>query len=226
MQRSFGWLEILLFLLVVFAVAIELRLVLLLNLSWDEFHYLSRIYEHSRGELPYRLQTLHVALFSWLPRVSQSEVEQILAARWVMFAFGIGTRVLLYGIARHFVSRVGALCTVLAYSSFSYVLHHGSSFRFDPLLTFFGLNIELGPIADWSLDLEDGKQIRVGTEKFETSTPGIFAIGDINSYPGKLKLILAGFSEAAMAAHAIHPLVYPGEALHWEYSTTKGLPDG
>jgi thioredoxin reductase (NADPH) len=54
--------------------------------------------------------------------------------------------------------------------------------------------------------------------------PGIFAIGDVASYPGKLKLILSGFAEAAMAAHAIHPLVFPGEALHFEYSTTKGVP--
>jgi len=56
------------------------------------------------------------------------------------------------------------------------------------------------------------------------SLPGIFAIGDIASYPGKLKLILSGFAEAALAAHAIHPLVHPGEALHFEYSTMKGVP--
>jgi thioredoxin reductase (NADPH) len=58
----------------------------------------------------------------------------------------------------------------------------------------------------------------------ETSTPGIFAIGDIAHYPGKLKLILCGFSEAALAAHAIHPRVHPGQALHFEYSTTTGVP--
>jgi thioredoxin reductase (NADPH) len=57
-----------------------------------------------------------------------------------------------------------------------------------------------------------------------TSAPGVFAIGDIATYPGKLKLILCGFSEAAMAAHAIHPLVHPGAALHFEYSTSKGVP--
>jgi thioredoxin reductase (NADPH) len=58
-----------------------------------------------------------------------------------------------------------------------------------------------------------------------TSAPGIFAIGDIVTYPGKLKLILSGFAEAAMAAHAIYKLVYPDKELHFEYSTTKGLPD-
>ncbi len=61
-------------------------------------------------------------------------------------------------------------------------------------------------------------------ESAPRSAPGIFAIGDIATYPGKLKLILCGFSEAAMAAHAIYPLVHPGEALHFEYSTTKGVP--
>ena len=59
-----------------------------------------------------------------------------------------------------------------------------------------------------------------------TSRAGIFAIGDICAYPGKLKLILTGFAEAAVAAHAIHPLVHPGQALHFEYSTTKGVPGG
>ncbi len=93
----------------------------------------------------------------------------------------------------------------------------------DHLLAFFGLSMNLGPIAHWGLDL-DHHHIVVDPATCQTSQPGIFAVGDISSYPGKLKLILCGFSEAAMAAHAIHPLVHPGEALHWEYSTTKGLP--
>ena len=58
----------------------------------------------------------------------------------------------------------------------------------------------------------------------QTSMPGIFAVGDIVTYPGKLKLILQGFAEAAVAAHAIHPIIYPDVALHFEYSTTKGVP--
>ena len=93
----------------------------------------------------------------------------------------------------------------------------------DSLLPFFGLSMNLGPIADWGLDLEH-HHIVVNPATSETSHAGIFAIGDISHYQGKLKLILAGFSEAAFAAHAIRPLVYPGEALHWEYSTTKGVP--
>ena len=93
----------------------------------------------------------------------------------------------------------------------------------DLLLPFFGLAMNLGPIAGWGLNLERN-HITVAPATCATSAPGIYAIGDIATYPGKLKLILSGFSEAAMAAHAIHPLVRPGEVLHFEYSTTKGLP--
>lgn len=93
----------------------------------------------------------------------------------------------------------------------------------DALLAFFGLSMNLGPIADWGLNL-DRNHIHVLPPSCATSAPGVFAIGDIASYPGKLKLILCGFSEAAQAAHAIHPLVHPGEALHFEYSTSKGVP--
>jgi thioredoxin reductase (NADPH) len=95
----------------------------------------------------------------------------------------------------------------------------------DILLPFFGLAMDLGPIAHWGLNLERN-HISVDPESCATSQPGIFAIGDIANYPGKLKLILCGFSEAAMAAHAIYPLVHPGEALHFEYSTSKGVPVG
>lgn len=91
----------------------------------------------------------------------------------------------------------------------------------DRLLTFFGLNIELGPIADWQLDLEDGKQIRVDTEKFQTSTPGVFAVGDINHYPGKLKLILSGFHETALAAQEAFRIARPDEKLRFQYTTSS-----
>ena len=93
----------------------------------------------------------------------------------------------------------------------------------DSLLPFFGLATDLGPLADWRLSL-DHQRISVDPATCATSRPGIFAIGDIATYPGKLKLILSGFAEAALAAHAIHPLVHPGEALHFEYSTMKGVP--
>jgi thioredoxin reductase (NADPH) len=100
---------------------------------------------------------------------------------------------------------------------------HTKTVPADALLAFFGLAMNLGPIAEWGLNL-DRHHVTVDPSTCATSVPGIFAIGDIATYPGKLKLILCGFSEAAMAAHAIHPLVHPGEALHFEYSTTKGVP--
>ena len=93
----------------------------------------------------------------------------------------------------------------------------------DVLLPFFGLSMNLGPIADWGLAL-DKSHIAIDQATAATSAPGIFAVGDIATYPHKLKLILTGFAEAASAAHAIHPLAHPGEVLHFEYSTTSGVP--
>ena len=93
----------------------------------------------------------------------------------------------------------------------------------DILLPFYGLEMKLGPIAEWGLNLERNR-ILVDAATCQTNVEGVFAVGDIASYPGKLKLILSGFSEAAMAAHTIFSLVRPGEALHFEYSTHKGLP--
>ena len=93
----------------------------------------------------------------------------------------------------------------------------------DALLPFFGLSQQLGPIAQWGLELQR-HHVAVDPATCATGRPGIFAIGDIVTYPGKLKLILTGFAEAATAAHAIFPLVHRGEALHFEYSTTKGIP--
>jgi len=93
----------------------------------------------------------------------------------------------------------------------------------DILLPFFGLAMELGPIADWGLALERHHLV-VDPARMATSTAGVFAIGDIVTYPGKLKLILQGFAEAAVAAHGIYPIVHPDVALHFEYSTSKGIP--
>jgi thioredoxin reductase (NADPH) len=93
----------------------------------------------------------------------------------------------------------------------------------ETLLPFYGLAMSLGPIADWGLDIEH-HHVRVDPRTCLTNVENVFAIGDIATYPGKLKLILSGFSEAAMAAHAAYPLVFEGKQLHFEYSTTKGLP--
>jgi thioredoxin reductase (NADPH) len=90
----------------------------------------------------------------------------------------------------------------------------------DMLLVFFGLSPKLGPIAQWGLGLER-KQIVVDTEKFQTNVPGIFAVGDINVYPGKKKLILSGFHEAALAAFGAAPIVFPDKRVLLQYTTTS-----
>jgi thioredoxin reductase (NADPH) len=90
----------------------------------------------------------------------------------------------------------------------------------DDLLIFFGLSPKLGPIADWGLDI-DRKQIAVDTEKFQTSIPGIYAVGDINIYPGKKKLILSGFHEAALAAFAAAAYLNPEKHIQLQYTTTS-----
>jgi len=90
----------------------------------------------------------------------------------------------------------------------------------DALLPFFGLAQELGPISDWGLNLKN-HHILVDSPYFETNISGIYAIGDIASYPGKLKLILTGFAEAASSLHHAYSRVFDGKALHFEYSTTK-----
>jgi len=90
----------------------------------------------------------------------------------------------------------------------------------DRVLAFFGLHPKLGPIAEWGLELEK-KALKVDTEKFQTTVPGIFAVGDINTYPGKKKLILSGFHEAALAAFGIQAYLYPAKRQFLQYTTTS-----
>ncbi len=90
----------------------------------------------------------------------------------------------------------------------------------DAMLPFFGLTMKLGPVANWGLKME-GDLIAVDTAAFETSVPGIFAIGDINTYPGKLKLILCGFHEAALMAQKAYQYVFPGKRLVFQYTTSS-----
>jgi thioredoxin reductase (NADPH) len=90
----------------------------------------------------------------------------------------------------------------------------------DHLMAFFGLAPKLGPIAEWGLEINK-KAIDVDTEKFESNIPGIFAIGDINAYPGKKKLILSGFHEAALAAFAAKAIIEPGKKVNLQYTTTS-----
>jgi thioredoxin reductase (NADPH) len=92
----------------------------------------------------------------------------------------------------------------------------------DQVLAFYGLHPKLGPVAEWGLELEK-KALKVDTEKFQTSVPGIFAIGDINTYPGKKKLILSGFHEAALAAFAIQHHLFPEKRQFLQYTTTSPI---
>jgi thioredoxin reductase (NADPH) len=99
----------------------------------------------------------------------------------------------------------------------------GSAFEIacDALLPFFGLTMKLGPVANWGFELKNNELIPVNTESFETSMPGIFAIGDINWYPGKLKLILSGFHEGALVAQKAHRYIYPDKRLVFQYTTSS-----
>ena len=90
----------------------------------------------------------------------------------------------------------------------------------DYVLGFFGLIMQLGPIANWGLNI-DKKTIEVDTEKFETNQKGIYAVGDICNYPGKLKLILSGFHEGALAARACFKLARPNEKYRFEFTTSS-----
>jgi thioredoxin reductase (NADPH) len=91
----------------------------------------------------------------------------------------------------------------------------------DTLLPFFGLTMKLGPVANWGFELKNNEFIPVETAAFETSTPGIFAIGDINWYPGKLKLILSGFHEGALMAQKAYHYIYPDKRLVFQYTTSS-----
>ena len=99
----------------------------------------------------------------------------------------------------------------------------GSTFEIncDVMLPFFGLTMKLGPVANWGFELKNNELIPVNTESFETSVPGIFAIGDINWYPGKLKLILSGFHEGALMAQKAYRYIYPEKRLVFQYTTSS-----
>lgn len=104
--------------------------------------------------------------------------------------------------------------------TFSNIDGESQQIRLDDLLVFYGLSPKLGPIAEWGLNI-DRKQICVDTQKFQTSTPGIYAVGDINVYPGKKKLILSGFHEAALAAFAAAEYLNPEKQIQLQYTTTS-----
>lgn len=125
---------------------------------------------------------------------------------------------LLYGNVSGYSESAGALSEV----EIATLDGETATLPVDHLLVFFGLSPKLGPVAEWGLSLDKDK-IEVNTETFQTNVPGIFAVGDINTYPGKKKLILSGFHEAALAAFAIKAHLNPGKKVHLQYTTTSSV---
>ena len=123
---------------------------------------------------------------------------------------------LLIGQVTAYESKDGLLSEI----TFTNIDGESKQIPLDDLLVFYGLSPKLGPIAEWGLNI-DRKQICVDTEKFQTSTPGIYAVGDINVYPGKKKLILSGFHEAALAAFAAAAYLNPEKQIQLQYTTTS-----
>lgn len=127
-----------------------------------------------------------------------------------------GKITLCVGQATGYASRDGQLTALEVENTDGY----SQTIPLDALLVFFGLSPKLGPITDWGLALTR-KQIEVDTARFESSIPGIFAVGDINTYPGKKKLILSGFHEAALAAFAAAEAIFPDRPVQLQYTTTS-----
>jgi Dolichyl-phosphate-mannose-protein mannosyltransferase len=116
--------------------ALKLQLIFLQNINWDEFFFLSMVHSALRGDLAVALQTVHVHAFYWLPQVSGNEVDQVVAARGVMFALQLGTCGLIYLVGRRLFGPAAAVFGVLAYLALSYTVDHGTSFRADPIAAF------------------------------------------------------------------------------------------
>lgn len=114
----------------------QLYLAFVRQVNWDEFYFLSRVFQHQRGDLPVVLQTFHVHLFGWLSGVAGHEVDKVVAARLAMLMLEAGTFFLIYRTATRFVSPPSAAFAIVAYASCNYVIVHGAAFRFDPLATF------------------------------------------------------------------------------------------
>ena len=114
----------------------KLYLTFTLNINWDEFFYLSQIYQAEQGLLPSAWQTLHVRVFGWLTQLPGNEIDQILAARIVMATIGAFTACLIFALAREFFGATAALCALLLYSAYAQVVVHGFSFRADPICAF------------------------------------------------------------------------------------------
>ena len=134
------WLGRGLLVLIGLAFLLKLHLVFVLNVNWDEFHHLESVYSHLRGELTSPLQTIQVHFFTWLSHLPGDLVDQVIAARLVMYGFALSSAFLIYRIGRCFLDPAATLFALLCYLAFSYVVEHGTSFRADPIATFFCLS--------------------------------------------------------------------------------------
>ena len=138
-ERGIDRLDACLFLFITMALLLKLSLVFRLKVQWDEFYFLSQVYSGLRGSLPSQFQNFHVHFFTWLHLVSGNEVDQVLAARIVMYLMLVGACLFTYLIGRQFLNRSGAMFGVLCYLSFSNVVKHGASFRVDSICSFLFL---------------------------------------------------------------------------------------
>ncbi|MCH9648533.1 MAG: glycosyltransferase family 39 protein [Deltaproteobacteria bacterium] len=131
--QGVNWIDRLLCGFIAIGLLLKLHLVFLLSINWDEYHYLSYVYQYLQGELSSPWQTFHVRLFSWLPAVPGYEIGQVFTARFILWFLGGVSTALTYAIGRRFLSRSGALFGALSYLSFSYLVEHSTSFRPDTL---------------------------------------------------------------------------------------------
>jgi hypothetical protein len=133
LQSYFRLTELLILIFIATTLFLKFHLLFLLNIDVDEFTFLSLVHRYTADSLGNPFYTFHVHLFSWLPMVSMNEIDQIMAARLVMFSFFVGSSMFTYLIAKYFLNTIGALFSVLCYVSISNIIIHGTSFRFDPI---------------------------------------------------------------------------------------------
>lgn len=174
-QYEWHWI---IFGLILMLFTLKLHLLFLQNINWDEFLFLAKVHAALRGDLPSVLQTVYVHAFAWLPRVSANEVDQVIAARLVMFVLQAGTCCFIFAVGRTlFGSSASAAIGVLVYLTFSYVVDHGTSFRADPIAVFFLM------AALWLLVQDRGGWRAVALAGIFTALAGMVTIKSIFYIP-------------------------------------------
>jgi hypothetical protein len=192
------------------SLVLQLYLVFARQVNWDEFYFLSHIYEYRRGDLATPAQTLYVHFFDWLPRLAADEIGQIIVARLIMLALHIGTLGLIYYAARFFTSRDAALLGVLSYAACGYVLLYGADFRTDPIVTFLliaSATTLLAPRLSWLHTVSAGAAVAIAglvTIKSIFYVPLIIAVAILRLIEAKdrhtqlLRLLIGGAASVAI----------------------------